>query len=346
MATRTRRGTSLVQAVTSVATMVGLTATILVPGLIGLRDRNRQAVCTARIGQLTKALLVYAQDFDETPPFLGLGWEDIHYPEEPSQSMGSTAGAPGDISSKSEWGWAVAESWISANPEQLWNATIPEANWPDIGAGVTTGLLFPYANYERLYRCPEFERIPGKSQSAFNYTRSMLGRKWILGGSLAGPPEPGYWGASDFGAVGPIMRTSEIHAPGRASILHDEWWERHVGAPYDEHVPPRDSAISGGWMAVDPIHFPLGDELGQYHGCPVPNEYFPRNDPPARDPELIQQGSVSFYDGHVDLQRQWWAGISSTSASMLFNSMNDALLPKMQELIYATRGVELVVGEP
>ena len=42
--------------------------------LPGLQGRNRQAVCTTRIGLLTRAMLLYASDYDETPPFLGLGY--------------------------------------------------------------------------------------------------------------------------------------------------------------------------------------------------------------------------------------------------------------------------------
>ncbi len=71
-----RRAMTLVHTVTSVGTVVMLVTTIMVPALIGLRDRNRQALCATRIGLMTRAMLTYAMDFDETPPFVGIGTEN------------------------------------------------------------------------------------------------------------------------------------------------------------------------------------------------------------------------------------------------------------------------------
>jgi len=338
------RGGALVQTVTSVGTVVALTTTILAPALIGLRDRNRQAVCTARIGMLTRAMLLYAAEYDETPPFMGLGWEDIHYDDEPSKDLWSTQEAPNDIPTKSRWGWAVAESWVTQNPELLWNGTLPEEDWPDFGVGLSTGLLFEFARFENVYRCPEFERItdPDKSQNAFNYTRTVLGRKWIMSGFYQGDPEPDYWGSGAFGAVGTILKTSQVFKPSLLSMLHDEWWLRHVGSSYLEHSPPRDVLVGGGWMANDCQHFLFGDEIGQYHGRGVFSEYFPRNDEPLnRDPNPVKRGSVAYYDGHVALERQWWVAFSEQHAGTMIGSLQ-TIVRFLGRQIFAARGIRIM----
>ena len=328
-----RRGMGLVQTVTSVGAVVALTTAVVVPGLIGLRDRNRQAICTARIGLLTRAMLCYAADYDETPPFMGLGWEDIHYPDKPSDDPSSTAGGPGDVPTKTRWGWAVAETWVTQHPELLWNGTLPEDDWAANGVGVTTGLLFPYARFETVYRCPEFERAPDKVQGAFNYTRTTLGRKWLAGGSMSGTPDPDYWGAGSFGAPGLILRTSEIHRPSLLPMLYDESWRRHVAAAYDQHAPPRDPPISGGWMAVDCVNFYLGDEIGRYHGRPARAEWIT----PAADPVRVKRGNIACYDGHVELTRDVWPDRSDMTSGALCVALSD-LHRWLSFLMHAQRG--------
>ena len=209
-----------------VVAIIALLISILLPSLSRARAQARATVCATRIAQITKSILMYADDYDETPPFLGLGWEDVRDDDEPSKTE-YNVDAPGDIPTKSEWEWAISETWVTQHPELLWNGTLPEEDWDAAGVGPKTGTLFKYTRFENLYRCPDFERIPGKSQSSFNYARTVLGRKWIVGGDicmfLRDDPEPEYHGSSFFGAVGPIAKISQVYAPAEAIMMNDEW---------------------------------------------------------------------------------------------------------------------------
>lgn len=337
---RRYRGAGLTQTVTSVGAIVALAIAVFIPALIGLRDRHREAICTARIGLLTRAMLVYAEDFDETPPFMGLGWENIHYPDRPSHQP-LPPEAPNELQAKSRWGWAVAETWHSQSPELLWNGLDDPPQHAMTDADLRTGLLFPYARHENVYRCPEFERVPDKSQTVFNYARTVLGRKWIMGPIAEGGSEPDYWSYSNFGAPGPIMRISEIHRPTVLTMLHDEWWLRHVGSSYDEHVPPRGTNISGGWMAVDCMHYLLSDEIGRYHGRPEISRLLRRG--VMVDLEAVKQGTVGCYDGHVELARTFWADMSDATDGDILNAAWD-IVRFLNEQTFAQRGKMIAWG--
>jgi hypothetical protein len=92
-------------------------------------------------------------------------------------------------------------------------------------------------------------------------------------------------------------------------------------------------------MANDCLHYPLGDELGQYHGTPTYSKYLPRVDPTwKRDMGAVKMGGVSFFDGHAGTQRQWWVNISGQSEGALYGSLADAVLPYLSEHVYAVRG--------
>ncbi len=331
-----------------VVAIIALLISILLPSLSKARAQARSSLCATRIAQLVKAMLVYADDFNETPPFMGLGWEDIHYGDEPDGWPDSDA--PGDIPTRSEMDWAMLETWLSADHQKLWNGDLPESDWAAEGVGLRTGMLFSYTRFEKLYRCPDFERIASKTQSSFNYARSILGRKWILGKPddepiglttfIVDDTEPDYHGGSIFGAVGPIVKISQVHAPANAGMMYDEWWMRHIAAPYEEHVPPRDSVVRGGWMANDCMHFPLADELGQYHGSHKKNEFFPDPDFPwERDPQAVKLGMVGYYDGHAGLERQWWVGLTEqTNEGAVWGSLGTAIVPYLSKAIFSVRG--------
>ncbi len=338
---RPRAAFTLIELLVVVA-IIALLISILLPSLGRARAQARATVCGTRIAQITKAILLYADDYDETPPFMGLGWEDVRNDDEPSKDLVSSE-APGDLPTRSEWEWATLETWLSQHPEELWNGTLDEEDWDAAGVGPKTGMLFKYTRFENLYRCPDFERIAGKSQSSFNYARTVLGRRWIIGGDicmfLRDDPEPEWWGGSFFGAPGPIMKISQAYAPAEAIMMFDEWWERHIGAPYEEHSPPAEAFVPGGWMANDCIHYPLGDELGRYHGSPKQNEYFPDPlaDPFKRDSFVVKQGSVCYYDGHAAIQRQWWAGVRERSESDIYGSLNE-IIRYLCHHIFSVRG--------
>ncbi len=313
-----KQGFTLIELLVVVA-IIALLISILLPSLGTARKQARGSICATRIAQLCKAVITYSEDYNETPPFLGLGWDDL-------KDLGDdTSKAPYDLSKMTDRQWAYAEEWCSktivGNVQGVtgnitWFSR--QEDWPALAsaAGVNyseewvprSGTLFNYARFTNLYRCPEFERVTNadKSQNAFNYTRSILGRKWIL------PPwlikEDDWWEPESLtlqlGAPGHIMKPSQVHAPSNLTMLYDEWWKRNVaGDPMvvltDSH--PNKDLVTGAWMGCDTIYYPVGDELGQYHGArkrgyPLVNG----------EPSLVEQGSVCFYDGHVELRRDLW----------------------------------------
>jgi prepilin-type N-terminal cleavage/methylation domain-containing protein len=333
-----RLGFTLIELLVVVA-IIALLISILLPSLGSARGQARATQCATRVSQLTKALLLYADDFNETPPFTGIGWEDIHYTDQPGKDLGTTSAGPGDIPTRSKYDWAILETWVTQKPDLLWNGTLPQDQWAQNGVGISTGTLFPYSRFENLYRCPDFERItdPLKSQSAFNYTRSILGRKWIMGPIAVGGPESDYWGRSYFGAPGPILRTSQVYAPSNHWMLLDEWWRLHVAAPMEEHAPPRSELAGGGWSATDCVFFVLGDEIGGYHGTPVQNQWFRPQIVAALDDNKISRGYITCMDGHAELQREFWANKYSRNTGDLVMALPD-ILRWLSSLTYAQRG--------
>jgi hypothetical protein len=312
--------------------IIALLISILLPVLGNARAQARAAVCASRISQLAKALLIYSDDFSETPPFLGLGWSDIPALNDVTDT------APGDIPTKTDAEWAVAEDWLSINFDLMWNET--EDNWPN-KAGPRYGSLYSYTRFENLYVCPDFQRIANKSQNQFNYTRTVLGRKWILGGDYGklangGVDEPEYWGNSDFGAPGPVVRSSQVYAPARLNMLFDEWWHRHVGSDPSEHIGfGRNSDIGGGWSAIDCMFFAFADEQGQYHGSDTPGSF-------AADTSMIKRGTCAYYDGHAGLYRDPLPGRSEMDIGQLLIIHGADFIAWLSEHIFNQRGRSLL----
>lgn len=294
-----RRGMGLVQTVTSVGTVVVLTATILTPTLMGLRERNRRAVCTMRIGQLTRAMLVYAADYDETPPFMGRGdgtwpsgagggWPPGTIEEWPAGS-GMTAGQ-----------WTSIEDWLMPNVSGWFGRS--QTEWPN-DARPRNGSLFPYTRSESLYLCPSFERtaIGVKTQNVFNYTRTSLGRRLYSSTDNLDPNSP-YYSEGDF-FPGEIVRISEVHRPDMFFMMYDESLEQYVVASpvisYSGSGLIDDRIIDGSWSPDPPdcVFRIMGSEVGQYHGRPM-------RTPAGRILSTLpsrRQGNVAYYDGHVEL---------------------------------------------
>ncbi len=298
--TRREAGFTLIELLVVVA-IIALLISILLPSLSQARDQARASVCASRISQLCRALLLYADDNNETPPFMGRGWEDA---DDAGQDDLIWPLLPGVTTTVRQW--KFFEDWIMPNMPDYW--TLTQDEWPEY-AKVSNGRLFSYARFDALYRCPGFERVadPRKSQNAFNYTRSLLGRKWFHKNDPEGKEHSPWYSGSWAGAAGPILRVSQVYAPSRLQIIFGERWERHCAAAPDEFSPPApagsgmiEGMIYAQWMVADPILCLFGDEIGQYHGAKMSSQIAPEE---IRDQiQKVQRENAAFYDGHAALE--------------------------------------------
>jgi prepilin-type N-terminal cleavage/methylation domain-containing protein len=335
---RRRPGFTLIELLVVVA-IIALLIAILLPSLTRVRSQARTALCGTRIGQLGKAMLMYAGDFNEYPPFMGATGE--WYPD-----LQVSVGGRRDPNEN--WIFQLPASWtpdvcrdrMYAARQEDWGVDVPRS-----------GTLYTYTRFEHLYRCPEFERIvnPEKTQSVFNYTRLEFARRFRIppGWGPEFPSEGGYvmpnppLPIGDF--KGPILRTSAIHSPGMLPMVADEQWDRHVARPPALFNEENDD-IKYHWVDTDPL-LCTHDELGQYHAPKVQeSEYYN----PARP---IERGGVLYYDGHVDLRRDpypspWNGGRKENPGDILGYMCGVA---KYQfEAIFAQRGLRppMAVPEP
>ncbi len=324
-----RRAISLVETVTSVATVVALSAAIVIPALVGANRRSQATLCASRISQLLKATMIYSDDFRETPPFLGRGWEDCDQADKDEWPVGSR---------KTVGDWKSLETWLMPRMPDHWLKA--QGDWGDLGSP-QVGTLFVYTRFENLYRCPSFERIgnrtttqpKGKSQQAFNYTRTWLGRKWLVPGEKALEPGSPYHFKSDLGGPGPILKVSQIYAPGKLPMMMDEHWRRHVAAPVDEFNPPGKRLTGGGWMAADCMFYPLGDEISHCHGRPMKR----RADKGDPQNAAAGRGSIAYSDGHVTLE---FEPVTDKVKLAPSSPGFDKLLNALKHQLYAQRGIQ------
>ncbi len=288
-----RKAFTLIELLVVVA-IIALLISILLPSLSRARAQARTSVCASRITQVAKSILLYADDYDEGLPFLGRGWEDC-------DDLGDVEWPTG--SGMTVRDWAYAENWLMPNMPDYWFDR--QETWP-VEADVRNGSLFKYTRFENLYRCPDFERVsdPGKFQNAFNYTRTLLGRKWYDYDDPEASDPDSAWRTdygSPFGAPGPVLRIGQTYAPSRLYMLLDERWSHHCANPDLDCAAGTgylEDQITKMWMAIDAI-WTIGDEGGQYHGSPRLSQVVP--------PELvglitpIKGGNAAFFDGHVTL---------------------------------------------
>ncbi len=294
------RGFTLIELLVVVA-IIALLISILLPSLGQARSQARSSLCASRIAMITKSMILYADDFDENPPFLGVGHRTIN------ASGGESDKAYWNLGNGvTEWGMAKLEQWLTRN---LFPDTgnmfrnVCHTNWSELEGTqdeqrVESGTLFNYARFPNTYRCPEFERVPGKTQNVFNYTRSVLGRK-LLSSALndadakerATDPAP-----NDELHPGPIMKISAIYAASAMFMMLDEQWDFHCAGNYG-----RSGAfpLNGFWTAAETIHGLVGDTVGSYHTSA-------KKAVPWPEIREGKRGTVGFYDGHVDLYLDPW----------------------------------------
>jgi len=311
-----------------VVAIIALLIAILLPSLNKARKQARTSLCMSRLGQLTKGMFLYAEDFAETPPFLGMGYENLKHPD-----YKTYYGHPGSY-------WARLENWLMPDMPDYW--LTPQTGWPD-HADVRNGTLFPYSRFETLYRCPEFERVGlgRKSQGVFNYTRGITCRKALS----SQPPLSDKEAGDAVLTAGPILKPSQIYAPATMWMLFDEQWDFHCAAPGDQLNGKCGSGLPASglvnfWMGIETIQCIAGDVLGSYHA----NSGKTLNYQAVKTSEM---GSLSYYDGHVALFRD---PLPSRAVDIYAPDFNEAAAPAANELanmmigqIFSQRGVSLTV---
>ncbi len=286
-----KSGFTLIELLVVVA-IIALLISILLPSLSKARAQARSTLCASRIRQLAQAMLLYADDYGETPPFLAIGHKDM---DELNKTYDHI-----DPSRTERDFWDLEDWCVPGIPDICY-----EPDWEALDPTPTSrhGSLFSYTRFENLYRCPEFERIPVgtasevfagvvKSQNVFNYTRSVLGRKLLTNVPPIRDPEA--VALDDELVPGHIMKVSSIYNPAGMFMLLDEQWDYHcaAGNGYDTYGT---IDMSGFPAAGETVHGLIGDMIGSYHGVkssPIPQYNWVRES---------QRGSIAYYDGHVDL---------------------------------------------
>ncbi len=315
------RGFTLIELLVVVG-IIALLLAILMPSLGKARAQARTTLCATQIGAMTRSLFIYAEDYNERFPF------HIKYGALPEWGGGGYGGAE-ELDE--------TEDWIASQEDMPNIYFTEEQDWPDLGVKCPqSGSLFPYTRFEKLYACPEFIRRPGNGitdaidywraygdQRVFNYTRGAWCRK------------PNFQLAPDFKLEfdGPIMTASMVHAPATAYLLLDESWYCHVGRGRP--------ANPGFYVGADPV-WDIGSSQGVYHGAPMPGDVcFKNRFPKVLNDVRIKRGSVSYYDGHVDLDRDPCPMLDSNTMRnvleiALFGGMD--LIRMMEQVAYSLLG--------
>lgn len=343
---REAKGFTLIELLVVVA-IIALLISILLPSLSKARAQARTTLCLSRIGQFGKAFLIYAEDFQETPPFMSTCHEG---PSDGPNTIENWLCDWGTYTGAAKGADFQAITLIGHRPEDEWGewrSRIPR-----------TGTLFPYARFENLYRCPEFERVAASEQHVFNYTRAVWARFWRLAIEYIkeGGVAPSSWGSVE----GPIVKLSKVYNPSRLSMILDEQWDRFVGSVKESDLSPRGN---GSAYCCHDYCFFAENIIGLYHGTKVKSEHHDKDIDVLGhfwDPFLWPRGGVCYYDGHAALERDPWPTYESgnnlrvdpkwyrnkSKAARIFDE-TEALIGYMSHLAYAQRGVDAlqIAGE-
>ena len=75
-----KKGFTLIELLVVIA-IIAILAAIIFPVFAKAREKARQASCLSNVTQITLAILLYAQDYDERLPQLKQGWPTTYWPE-------------------------------------------------------------------------------------------------------------------------------------------------------------------------------------------------------------------------------------------------------------------------
>jgi prepilin-type N-terminal cleavage/methylation domain-containing protein len=353
-----RLGFTLIELLVVVA-IIALLISILLPSLGQARAQARATLCASRLSQMGRCVILYQDDFQEIPPFIGVGFNG---------DWNRAYANLGPAGANTEAYFMDAEDWLVGPGIHARNlSTNPD--WTATPARLEDGTLYKYTRGTAVYRCPEFERTPvgspsgapsnpsTKSQNLFNYTRNILARK-ILTGNPSG--SPGLPTDAEAGGEklwpGPIMKVSNLFAPAAMFMMADEQWDYHCAAGGYSAAPAKNWGnilTVDGWtsMGAEPIHALVGDMIGSYHGTigkVVPYDFIL----PAK------KGNVVCYDGHVEMMADPWPWRSTptgTEGFALLDRLNQDLglnpqgpgakvLDPLLQSIYAQRGIAVDIA--
>lgn len=346
MSVRTRatnrgdRGFTLIELLVVVA-IIALLISILLPSLSRAREQARTTLCLSRIAQFGKAFLLYADDYDGTPPFTATG------------HTGEGRPTPDPLET---WlcDWMDLGGGVDATAAAYASTVSHMRSWDDLPVVLQqalprSGTMFNYARFENLYRCPEFERASGsnKAQNMFNYTRAVWGRHWKIYREemeLFGEASS-QWGGVKY----EIMKVSKVHAPSALPMILDNQWDRFVGV--GDNDPAHDN---DGYTGCDYMFF-VDDIIAISHGQPTTSRYHDLDYAPGYVPHLWKRGGIFCYDGHAELQRDPWPTFEIGAGKMKrarsgwqrtegtgksgFDEIN-AIQHYMKMLCYAQRGYD------
>ena len=338
-------GFTLIELLVVVA-IIALLISILLPSLSKARAQARTTLCMSRIGQFGKAFMIYAEDFDETFPFLA------------SMHEGPADGPNADENWLANWFVNGPDDDAAALATVQMVAFNSLENWGGFESQIPrSGTLFTYSRFENLYACPEFQRVQGaeKEHSIWNYTRAIWARYWRLPHEYREEFNTGS-APSEWGDVlQHIMKPSQVYAGSELPMILDEQWNRFV-------------AVGGSTIPVDNFNgtaynsndygFAADNHLGTYHGQPVTSEWhrwdidnWNNNRPARKEPFLWKRGGTFFYDGHAGLLRDPWptreladntrsAPYRIASEGCRWPHEEKAILEYCSHLLYAQRGYQ------
>ncbi len=321
-------GFTLIELLVVVA-IISLLVAMLLPALSKARAQARTTLCASRLGQLTKAMFLYAEDFNERFPF------HIVYGEIPAWGGGGRDG--GDVVPEE---LDPNEDWLASKDQMLNVFFTEQEDWPDLGVDLPrSGCLFGYTRFADLYACPDFARRPGNDvhsvkmhsyapgdQRAFNYTRTPWARK----------PDFEWGSGMNLTFDGPILTASMAHAPSAALLLIDESWYAHVG-----RGRPADP---GNYRGADPV-WDISSSVGMYHGAPVLGEvWYTLSSPCLLNDVGVKRGNVAAYDAHVELYRDPCPAVDSNNGRNILSvyiAGSVALVDMIQRMVYALVGRDI-----
>ncbi len=339
---KSRRGFTLIELLVVVA-IIALLISILLPSLGQARAQSRTTLCATRIAQVAKAMIMYSNDYDETPPFMDMGqsdWDDAL----PGSTKKDKSGV--DLVTN----WARLENWLMPDMPALWAAnqgsiiSSPEQE-VDAKGLIQRGSLFPYIRFDGLYRCPDFERKPRggpHAQRLFNYTRSWAGRR-CLSSLLKDKDDYNGTDVGDTIRAGKIVKMSQAYAPSGYWMMIDEQYDKHVGGAMEDFDPPNPGpggivgSMAGMPMCADVVHTIIGDEFGQYHGSK--GRVLQTATATSQIP-MVEQGSIAFYDGHVSLYRDPLPGRKADGDMGGLTTEINFIVDMVKGMIFCQRGID------